>query len=966
MRNAKRFSADFFGPKRWLTCFSLILIGSAASYAQEDIWQGRTGSWFKSTNWSLGAPPTYFENALVDNGTTVKIESGSAIAVDLTIGSSVSGSTVRLFAGATLNVNTLNIGSSGTFIYSGGTLIIGQESDTASVTPQPSPGIQDNGNFLFNDPHSVTFDNSIGGTGTVTMDGGGTLTLSVQNTYSGGTILDRGIIAVTNDNELGTGPLIFNGGTLEALAGNGIFSSKAITLNSGGGTFLADTGTFSTLLGDISGTGSFTKSGAGTLILAGKNTYTGSTTVSAGTLEAQSVTAFSAGSTFIVDKGAVLDLSSFNNTVGGLSGSGVVTSTALSVGGVNENSAAANGAARPAPSPGSTATLTVGANNADTTFSGTLEQGQNATLALTKIGTGSLTLTGTNTYTGATTVNDGSLIVDGSIASTQTVVNPGGLLGGTGFLSGNLMNSGTVSPGNPVGTLTVSRNYVQTANGILSIGVGGLGSGQFGMLAVNGSASIAGTLQLIRLNGFQLGVGNQITFLTAKGGVSGTFSTIENPFVSNTIVKAQVVVLPNAIEIEGVQGSFTQIPTSPTSPTQRSFAPLAMTPNGLAVAEALDSAIGDPRAAALIHFLDNQPLNQLYPTDFNLISPEEITSIFNIAVSLAGVQSANLIRRMEDIQAGSNGFSSAGFTLNGSPPVFADSLAGPTGAEGKSGPSALAPIPENRWGVFATGVGEFTRVDSTFNAAGFNLQTGGVTLGVDYRICSNFAVGLTAGYAHINGDLSGNGSIDVNSGKLGAYATVFGNGFYLDTSATGALDGYDTHRAALLGTANGSTDGSDVTVLVAGGYDWTKGSLSIGPTANFQYTHVGFDGFTESGSLAPLKFNDQSVDSIRTALGAKASYDWKIGHVLVRPELSVAWQHEYGDSTYSIVSRFANGAGNSFTVSGPEIGRDSLLVGAGVAVLLSDRISTYIYYDGELARTNYQSNSVSGGVRITF
>jgi outer membrane autotransporter protein len=90
---------------------------------------------------------------------------------------------------------------------------------------------------------------------------------------------------------------------------------------------------------------------------------------------------------------------------------------------------------------------------------------------------------------------------------------------------------------------------------------------------------------------------------------------------------------------------------------------------------------------------------------------------------------------------------------------------------------------------------------------------------------------------------------------------------------------------------------------------------SIGPTASFQYTYVSFDGFTESGSLAPLKFSDQHVDSIRTAFGTKASYDWKIGNVLIRPELRAAWQHEYGNSSYSIVASFANGAGNSFSVS---------------------------------------------------
>jgi outer membrane autotransporter protein len=225
---------------------------------------------------------------------------------------------------------------------------------------------------------------------------------------------------------------------------------------------------------------------------------------------------------------------------------------------------------------------------------------------------------------------------------------------------------------------------------------------------------------------------------------------------------------------------------------------------------------------------------------------------------------------------------------------------------------------------------------------------------------------LTGGYAHTGIDLANNGSIDVDGGTGGFYATAFGNGFYVDTSVSGGASTYDTHRTALLGTANGSTDGANLNVLVAGGYDWTQGALTIGPIASFQYTYVGLNSFTEKGSLAPLKFADQSVDSIRTALGIKTSYDLKIGGVLIKPEIRASWQHEYDDSAYSIVASFANGAGNSFTVVGPKIGRDSFLIGAGVAVLWNDRISTYVYYDGELARTNYDSQSVTAGMRITF
>jgi outer membrane autotransporter protein len=440
----------------------------------------------------------------------------------------------------------------------------------------------------------------------------------------------------------------------------------------------------------------------------------------------------------------------------------------------------------------------------------------------------------------------------------------------------------------------------------------------------------------------------------AQGGVSGTFSTIQNPFVSNTLIKAEINILANAVELEGTQGSFTQG---------------ACNPNTLAVAEALDSAVGDPRASALIEFLDTLPIPEVCP-NLELISPEELAAMFNIGVSLANIQSVNLQRRMEDIRAGSSGFSATGLTINTRERDFNMGLAGPTGPEGKSGPSVMQPIPQNRWGFFATGIGEFTKVDDTSVAHGYYLPTGGVIFGADYRVSPNFAIGLTGGYAHTNGDLLYT-SLDVDGGTIGAYATAFGGGFYINAAATGVFNDYESHRVALtipptLGTANGDTNGNDFNALVAAGYDWKSGGLSIGPLASFKYTYVEFDSFTEHGSLAPLSFSNQNAESTRTALGAKASYDWHVGHILVRPELRAAWQHEFGDNENSIVASFANGAGNPFTVDGPAIGRDSLLIGAGAAVIFNDRVSVYAYYDGELARPNYSSNNVSAGVRVSF
>jgi len=64
----------------------------------------------------------------------------------------------------------------------------------------------------------------------------------------------------------------------------------------------------------------------------------------------------------------------------------------------------------------------------------------------------------------------------------------------------------------------------------------------------------------------------------------------------------------------------------------------------------------------------------------------------------------------------------------------------------------------------------------------------------------------------------------------------------------------------------------------------------------------------------PMKFPDQNTESERTALGAKASYDCKIGQVEIIPEVSATWQHEFGDTAYA--ASLASGAANSFTVTG--------------------------------------------------
>ena len=73
----------------------------------------------------------------------------------------------------------------------------------------------------------------------------------------------------------------------------------------------------------------------------------------------------------------------------------------------------------------------------------------------------------------------------------------------------------------------------------------------------------------------------------------------------------------------------------------------------------------------------------------------------------------------------------------------------------------------------------------------------------------------------------------------------------------------------------------------------------------------------------------QHSESIISAFGLKASYDWKIGGMVVRPELRLEWEHEYGDVVTNVESQLAGSTGNPFTIRSPKMGRDDLHVGAG-------------------------------------
>jgi len=230
-------------------------------------------------------------------------------------------------------------------------------------------------------------------------------------------------------------------------------TTKVVTL-SANTTGAGSSGATITVAG-VANLTSVTKAGTGTWTLSGANTYSGNTTVTAGTLKVGVANAIPSGSgkgNLVLNGGAsvagTFDINGLDVGINGLTGT-----TGAVLGKVVNNAT------------GTSKSLTVGNNDATATFAGVIADNTSGTgtIALIKTGTGTQTLSGTNTYTGATTINGGTLAINGSITSSVTV-NDTGTLGGSGTITGDLIvnSGGTHAAGNSPGveTITGSASYL--------------------------------------------------------------------------------------------------------------------------------------------------------------------------------------------------------------------------------------------------------------------------------------------------------------------------------------------------------------------------------------------------------------------------------------------------------------------------------------------------------------------------
>ncbi|MFC3814986.1 autotransporter outer membrane beta-barrel domain-containing protein [Lysobacter sp. GCM10012299] len=410
--------------------------------------------------------------------------------------STISGNgTVNILAGTTIFTGDNTY--SGRTTIGAGALQLGIDGTSGSITGN----VSNNGLFAIDRSDTFSFGGVISGSGTFQQNGDGTTILTGANTYTGGTILNAGTVQIAHDGNVGApaGLLGFNGGTLRTT--ESLTTARRTTLGVGGGTIETQSGML-THNGTLSGSGSLTKTGAGTLVLGVSNAYAGGTILKEGKIDVGHGTALSSG-TLAMNEGTTL----------GFASDGLILANAVVLTGTSD----------PVIDTG--------------TFIETLSGVISGRGALTKNGSGTLVLSGSNTYAGDTAVTAGSLRGGAanafSAASSHTVV-AGAMIETGGFDQrvAALASSGTVSlvSANAGSTLTVTGPYVGNAS-VLKLGTGPSTSDR---LVIDGATATAGgatNVEFDNLDGLgALTEGDGIEVISARNGATTTAQTTRSAF----------------------------------------------------------------------------------------------------------------------------------------------------------------------------------------------------------------------------------------------------------------------------------------------------------------------------------------------------------------------------------------------------------------------------------------------------
>ncbi len=884
-----------------------------------------------------------------------------------------------------------------------GALQVGDEGIDNGTHGSIVGNVVDNGILRFKRSDSITFGGVISGSGQVVQSGSGTLTLSGANTYTGGTLVNAGILA----------------GDATSLQGN-IINNAQVAFHQGADGAYA---------GSMSGAGSLLKDGGGTLVLTGTNTYGGGTTVNAGALvgNAASLQGNIANNAQVifhqVQDGAYAGAMSGTGSLlkGGV---GTLTLTGANTygGGTTVNAGVLAG---------STTSLQGNiVNNAQVAFlqavDGTYAGAMSGTGSLFKGGAGTLDLAGANTYSGETRINQGTLMVSGngphvfggdvvnqaSFSARQTSVEfRGNFVDNGAYTSDGAVNQFNNLSVGPAGYLVggVNDQFIVTGDFQNASNQGKLWNTSQSSLVFSGSASgqTSHTMQLVGAdkgassqaakNNFSWGSvtlssGNQLAL--ANGNANGT----------KPALYVQRLVLPGGSSQLGSITSNYNIYFDPTNPTnqyllgqsrfgggsglllpwnfspQLSQGPLfsGLTPDQQDFAVALDHACATPQGALAARCQELQGLTpQQKKQAAQSLTPDQVPGQTGVGTQFRANRMDAPLTRLAGLRHGQS--TPLAFNFNGIQIASRslDSLAGGGGAAGDDTEPAQGgePLRDSPLGAFIQGRFSFGDMDQNIWQRGYHFDSRNLTLGADYRFTDQMVAGVLFNYINTNAQYGQNsGGMNSNSYLGALYGSYYlPMDFYVDWVASYGGHDYGFTRqysyTGFVGQAKSQPSGNQYGFALNGGKDLAWEGWLFSPYTRFEYTNLKIDSYQERGGDGfAMSVGGQTAHSFVSDLGVQVSHAFSLSWAVLTPAIRVEWEHQYLNNNRQVQMSLLDAAAGTggFVIQTGQPDRDYVNLGGSVVATLPYGGSGFLRYESRLGQSDITQHIVEFGVRMSF
>lgn len=277
--------------------------------------------------------------------------------------------------------------------------------------------------------------------------------------------------------------------------------------------------------------------------------------------------------------------------------------------------------------------------------------------------------------------------------------------------------------------------------------------------------------------------------------------------------------------------------------------------------------------------------------------------------------------------------------------------------------------PDVNMGAWVQYVGSYNDVDSSSDRLGWDRTMNGATAGFEYAVSENFLAGVALGYEYAELKSDGN-KIEDDAFSVDFFAKHRSGDFEQRAALTFAHHGYDTNRTIAFGgvaeSVSGDTDGFTAAIAYEAAYNFAvKEYLTLAPVATLRAALNTIDGWSESGSDAALKFDDQSAFTALAGIGGRAEFTFanpSYPQEALRLSAYALFTAEFGDRSSDVDASFVRG-GNAFTMTYDDPEPYALQLGLTAFAPLTNRTALFGGISTEL-RDEESGFNANIGVRI--